>query len=92
MFGVQTFLGSNDNIVLDFWIVGANYGKGKGNLVGIGEYPLTQAQQNELRAEIESWDIPVIKYTVTTNNNGAVAKVDSAWYGIRSGISLGYKF
>ncbi|MDQ0477511.1 DUF3575 domain-containing protein [Chryseobacterium sp. MDT2-18] len=90
--GAQWFLGKKDNWVLDWWIIGAHYGKGNGNFRGNSSRILTPSEQQELKKEIEGLDIPFVKYTATTDANGASINVDGPWAGVRSGLSVGYRF
>ncbi|WP_326980995.1 DUF3575 domain-containing protein [Chryseobacterium sp. MYb264] len=92
MVGVQFFLTRSQNLVLDFWIAGAHYGAGKGDFTMTSDVILTPDMQAQLKKEIENLDIPVVNYTVETNANGANIKVDGPWLGLRSGLSLGYRF
>lgn len=92
MVGVQFFLTTSRNLVLDFWIAGAHYGSGRGDFSMTSNYVLTPDMQAQLKKEIENLDIPFVKYTVETNANGARIKVDGPWAGFRSGLSLGYRF
>lgn len=92
MVGVQFFLTSNQNLVLDLWIAGAHYGAGKGDFTMTSDVVLTPDMQAQLKQEIENLDIPFVNYTVETNANGARIKIDGPWVGFRSGLSLGYRF
>lgn len=92
MLGVQWFLGKSDNWILDFWMIGAHYGKGKGDFRGNSARPLTLEEQAQVKQEIDDLDIPFVEYTVTTDANGATIKVDGPWAGLRSGLSFGYRF
>lgn len=92
MVGAQWFLGKTDSWVLDWWIVGAHYGKGKGDFRGNSSRPLTPAEQAELKDKINNLDIPFVEYTTTTDANGANIKVDGPWAGVRAGLSFGYRF
>ena len=92
MIGAQWFLGKSDNWVLDLWIVGAHYGKGKGDFRGNSSRPLTAYEQQELKKELDGLNIPFVKYTTTTDANGASMNVDGPWAGLRSGLSFGYRF
>ncbi len=56
MLGVQWFLGKTDSWILDFWIIGAHYGKGKGDFRGNSARPLTAEEQAQVRKEIEDLD------------------------------------
>ena len=90
LFGSQWSLGKH--IVLDWWILGPHYGKGSGEFIGVGAKPLTQAEQSDLRQELENIDLPLIEKTVIVNANGASLRLDGPWGGVRAGISLGIKF
>lgn len=90
--GVQFFLNKKGSFILDWWIVGAHYGKGKGDFEGKSSQTLTPEQQAQLKTELEDLGIPVIEYAVETNANGASVKMDGPWAGVRSGLSLGYRF
>lgn len=94
MVGAQFFLNKKQNFVLDFWILGAHYGSGNGEftLVNALGRPLTPQEQQQLKSELENLDIPMVKYKVTTNANGADVALDGPWAGFRSGLSLGYRF
>lgn len=92
MIGTQWFLGKSENWILDLWIVGAHYGKGKGDFRGNSSRILTPTEQQELKKEIDGLDIPFVKYTSTTDANGANIYVDGPWAGVRSGLSVGYRF
>jgi hypothetical protein len=90
MLGAQWHLGKH--LSLDWWILGPHYGAGTGTFVGISSQPLTQAEQNDLRQQLEDIDIPLVKETVSVNANGASMKLDGPWGGIRGGILLGFRF
>lgn len=92
MLGVQWFLGAKENWVLDWWIVGAHYGSGKGDMRGNSPRTLTADEQAELKQQIEDLDIPLFEYTTTTDANGANLKLDGPWAGLRAGLSIGYRF
>ena len=92
MVGAQWFLGKSDNWVLDFWMAGGHYGKGNGDFRGTSNRTLSPAEQQELKKKIDGLDIPFVKYTSTTDANGANILVDGPWAGVRSGLSVGYRF
>ena len=92
MVGAQWFLGKTDSWVLDWWIAGAHYGGGKGDFRAQSPRSLTADEQAELRDEIENLDIPYVDYTVSTDPNGANINVDGPWAGLRTGLSIGYRF
>ncbi len=77
-------------LVLDWWIVGPHYGTSKGEFNG--KTSLSLEEQEEVRQNLEDFDIPMVKKTVSVNANGAKMVVDGPWTGVRAGISLGIKF
>lgn len=92
MLGSQWFLGKSKNWALDLWIVGAHYGVGKGDFRANSSRVLTTEEQAALKSKIEGLDVPYVEYTVTTDANGADIDVDGPWAGLRSGVSIGYRF
>ncbi|KQT18310.1 hypothetical protein ASG31_06170 [Chryseobacterium sp. Leaf404] len=46
LLGVQFFLNKKGSFVLDWWSVGAHYGKGKGDFTGRSSQTLTPDQQS----------------------------------------------
>lgn len=95
LLGVQTTLGKSEKFILDIWVLGGHYGKGKGELTGIGPYTLTAEEQAILAQELDEnllADIDYIDYKLTPTSNGAIAKIDGPWAGLRFGISFGYRF
>ena len=90
LFGTQKTLGKH--LCLDIWILGPHYGSGAGDFSGISSTPLTQAEQDGLRQSLNDFDIPLTNKTVIVTANGATMKLDGPWGGIRSGISLGFRF
>ncbi|WP_018675642.1 hypothetical protein [Riemerella columbina] len=92
MIGAQWFLGSQKNWVLDAWFIGAHYGKASGDIHGKTSRLLTAQEQKEVKKELDDLDIPVVKYETSVHANGADMKLDGPWAGVRSGISIGYRF
>jgi hypothetical protein len=90
MFGAQWSLGRH--FLLDWWILGPHAGFGKGDLTGISSRTLTADEQDQLRENLEDFEIPLVKKTVSVNANGATMNLDGFWSGIRAGISFGFKF
>ena len=91
-FGVQFSLGKN--IILDWWIVGPNYGAANGDLIFTA--PLTSTEQTELRNELEKLknDAPLntIK-SYSVSNTGAAITAKGPWGGLRGlGLNLGFRF
>ncbi|WP_326937013.1 DUF3575 domain-containing protein [Flavobacterium sp. PL11] len=88
--GAQFNLGKH--IILDWWIVGPHYGTAKGNFDGKTDRTLTSFEQAELQKELDDIDLPLGDIEAKANRNGATIKISGPWGGIRSGISLGYRF
>jgi hypothetical protein len=89
-FGAQFNLGKH--LILDWWIVGPHYGTSKGDFVGVSDRTLTQFEQDELQKELDKIELPLSDVNATANANGATVKISGPWGGVRSGISLGYRF
>lgn len=90
MFGAQWSLGRH--LTLDWWILGPHAGFGKGNLTGVSSRTLSVDEQNQLRENLEDFEIPMVNKTVSVNANGAIVDLDGFWGGVRAGISFGIKF
>ena len=88
MIGVQKNLGKN--IYLDLWIIGPNYGTSKGDING--KKTLNATEQQSLRDELASLDIPLTKFTYVVDGNGATVNFKGPWAGVRSGICIGFNF
>jgi hypothetical protein len=84
----------SDDIYLDWWILGPNYGVGNGDFNFVGS--LNGFEQINMQYEIdklkETLPIKVIK-SRTVTENGASFKVEGPWAGIRAfGLNIGYRF
>lgn len=79
-----------DNIKLDLWILGPNYGTSNGSISG--QQSLSPSEQSSLKRELADLDIPFTKTTYDVNSNGAMLFVKGPWAGIRSGICVGFNF
>lgn len=90
LFGTQWFIGKN--LSIDWWILGAHYGNANGSFDGKSSRALNSIEQNELRQQLEDIDIPLTDKTVEVNANGASLKIDGPWAGLRTGLSIGYRF
>ena len=90
LLGAQWLLGKN--LCLDWWIIGAHYGSGNGNFTGIPGTPLTPAEQQEVRRQLEDIDIPLTHKKVTVTANNVSVNLDGPFGGLRGGISLGFRF
>ncbi len=89
-FGAQWNLGKF--VYLDWRIAGPSYGVSRGALRG--NAALTAAQQEIVKQNLQNLtkDIPVIKAEHTVSENGVSSTLDGPWAGIRTGLSLGYRF
>lgn len=90
--GVQFSLGKR--VSLDWKIIGPGYGSSKGTLIGKADRNLTPSEQEEIRNELDNLeDIPMVKIeSKTVNAEGAEMKIKGPWAGIRTGLSIGFKF
>jgi len=89
-FGAQFNLGKH--LILDWWIAGPHYGTSKGDFVGASDRTLTQFEQDELQKELDKIELPLSDVNAKANANGATINISGPWGGIRSGLSLGYRF
>lgn len=78
-------------VALDIWFIGPHYGTANGDFSGTAAQPLTQTEQDNLRKEIEDFDIPLTNKTITVNSSGASVKLDGPFGGIRTGITIGVR-
>lgn len=90
MLGAQWHLGKH--ISLDWWILGPHFGNGKGDFSGKSSQPLTAEEQNDLRQQLEDFEIPLTTKTVVVNAGGANVKLDGPFGGVRSGLLIGIRF
>lgn len=90
LIGTQASLGKH--VVLDLSLLGLHYGSGTGDFSGIPSKPLTAAEQDDLRSQLEDIDLPLTEKTVNVNANSASLKLDGPWAGLRFAISLGVRF
>jgi hypothetical protein len=91
MMGIQANL--SKSIVLDFWLVGAHYGKSKGDLVFVAPAPLSAQEQAALQQSLNEISADPFTFTSTVNANGATIKTDGPWAGVRGlGIGIGFRF
>ena len=88
--GAQFNLGKN--LILDWWIAGPHYGTSKGDFDGKTNRTLTPNEQAELQKELDSIDLPIGDVTAKATATGATLNISGPWAGIRSGLSLGYRF
>ncbi|ERJ57484.1 DUF3575 domain-containing protein [Sphingobacterium paucimobilis] len=86
-----------DNLHLDWRLIGPGYGFAKGTLSG--QKKLSADEQQQVRQELDDIkdalsDLPVsVKMNYEVHGEGVDVKVsNSPWAGIRSGLSIGYRF
>ncbi len=87
-FGVQWHLGKQ--FYLDWQIIGANYGTG--DLDISAHRNLTPKEQEELQAFAEDLKESFDKLTFEVNDKGIKMKGKMPWLGLRTGLSIGYRF
>jgi hypothetical protein len=88
MFGAQWKL--SNKVYLDWMILGPNYGTSDGEITG--QKTLTASEQSSLRQELDDLELPLTKTTYTVDGNGATVNFKGPWAGVRSGISIGFRF
>lgn len=89
-FGAQFNLGKH--LILDWWIVGPHYGTSQGDFVGISDRTLNSVEQAELQRQLDDIELPLSDVKAEVTANGANVIISGPWGGIRSGLSLGYRF
>lgn len=90
MFGAQWPLG--EYICLDWWILGFHGGRGKATIVGDPSIDLTTAEQDDLKAEFEAVDLPMLGIDPTVSADKVTLTSKSPWLGVRAGLSIGIRF
>jgi hypothetical protein len=90
MIGAQWFLG--ERISLDWWIVGLQYGSNKGTFSGFTSVPLTTQEQADVLNEINNFEVPYVKKTVTVDANNAIVNIKGPWLAGRAGLAIGIRF
>ena len=88
MFGTQWKIGKA--IYLDWWIFGPHYGSSNGSISGTQS--LSPSEQTSLKADLDNFDVPLVKTTNTVDANGATLNFKGPWAGIRSGLCIGIGF
>lgn len=91
LFGAQWKL--SKLVYLDWWILGPNYGTSKGNISGKSANGFDADEQNALRDALKDLeDLPLVKVKSEVNAEGAKVDFDGPWAGLRSGLSIGFRF
>lgn len=90
LIGTQFNLGKN--LVLDWWILGAQYGGAQGTLTGVSSKDLTANEQAALKSELDDLSVPFVTLENTVNAKGVDSKIEGPFAGLRAGLSIGYRF
>jgi hypothetical protein len=80
------------HIVLDWWIIGAHYGVSSGSALGTSIRPLSANEQESVRDFLNNIDIPIVKLESNVTANTVTMNFDGPWAGLRTGLTLGYRF
>ena len=101
-FGVQWFLGKKKNIVLDWNILGAHYGKGTLNLSGTftSKNELSKEQLDELEKvvsddlkDVQKGQVKDVNVEVNAKNKKiSVKDMSTPWAWLRTSLSIGIRF
>ncbi len=93
-FGVLlgTQMNFGQRIVLDWWIMGPNFGTHSGELSGIPSRPLSVNEQQLLKTELEDINIPLSETTIEISSEGVEMANKGNWGGVRAGFNLGVRF
>jgi hypothetical protein len=90
LLGAQFNLGQR--IVLDWWIMGPNFGTHSGKLIGTPSRHLSHNEQLILKNDLEDLNIPLSNTTIEISSNEVEMDNQGNWGGVRAGISLGVRF
>jgi len=94
--GVQFKIGNR--VTVDWRIIGPGYGKGKGTVSGTHHMDLSPELQREFQEELEKLvkdvdEVPFLKIEDTKVGARDISfRTDSPWAGIRTGLSVGFRF
>lgn len=101
-FGVQWFLGKKKNIVLDWNILGAHYGKGMLNLSGTftSKNELSENQKKKLEKfmsdhlqEVQKGQVKDVNVEVNAKDKKVSVKdMSTPWAWLRTSLSIGIRF
>jgi hypothetical protein len=90
LMGAQWVLGKH--FCLDWQILGPHIGKSKGGLYSTSTIPLTISEQADLRTSLQDINLPFTEETVFVDATQSKLELKGPWAGIRTGISLGFRF
>lgn len=82
------------SLSLDWKIIAPGYGSSSGNLKGRADRNLTADEQNELREQLEDLKegVPLVSLEPEVDAEGVKVRISGPWAGIRTGLSLGFRF
>jgi hypothetical protein len=72
--------------------LGPHIGKSKGGLYSTSTIPLTISEQADLRTSLQDINLPFTEETVFVDATQSKLVIKGPWAGIRTGISLGFRF
>lgn len=78
--------------LLDWRIIGFGYGHANGSV--LGKRALSSVEQQEIldKLHIFADDLPVLGLKPELTDQGVRVKINGPWYGIRTALSVGYRF
>jgi hypothetical protein len=88
--GVQKYIAKR--IVIDVWLIGGHYGVSRGQMQAVIDPPMTTSEQQSLQNTLNGLATDPFKTETTITATSASMKIEGPWGGLRSGISLGFRF
>lgn len=92
MIGKQWFLGQKKNWVLDWTIIGVHAGFSAGEFSGKSNQAISAQEQVDFKNNIEDVSFNFVKVKAKVDAHNAYVETDGGWLGLRTGLSLGYRF
>jgi hypothetical protein len=80
----------NQWVYLDWWILGAAYGRAKGKIAAIST--LSSDEEEALNKELVDSEIPLGRYTISDGKGSDILSFKGPWAGVRAGLSCGVRF
>lgn len=98
MLGAQWALA--ENISLDWWIIGPQFGNATGTFEGKTTLPLSISEQTDVRTNLETAFADFsstngmfsVSNSINVTPQGASVTLKGPWSGIRAGLCLGFRF
>jgi len=81
-----------ERFVLDWRIVGVSYGISNGSM--LGRKVITESEQKEILDKLNDLadKLPIMNLVTRVTERGVKSKIDGSWLGLRTGLSIGYRF